>query len=240
MKFEKLSEQDFELLLPNNSTVDFLKMTNKLKKEYFLLYFSYRKLFTEYIIKEANLIKYDDKISSSKLNFRPIDIEDMDVYQYFSSNVLKYFYIRNNIYIEKLTNEEREMLCQNIKDENCKLTPDIEEMIKNTFQNVIFEDVGKDGKNYMIPYGPNSRSFLAKNNSLVIGMRYDEFYEDGLDDESWELLYNERVTYLYTFFYNMIQNIKNKFDIPINILQYNEFSILSRKKSTQNKNEEER
>ncbi len=240
MKFEKLSEQDLKNLFPNNGTLSLKKMTKKLKERYLLLYFSYRKLFTEYIIKKANLIKYDAEISSSELTFKPIDTEDMDIYQYFSSNILKYFYIRNNVYIEKLTNEERERLCQNIENENCKLTPDIEKMIKNTFEKVIFEDVCKDEKNYIVSYGPNSKHFGAKNNSLVIGMRYDEFYEDGLDDESWELLNNERVSYLYTFFNNMIQNIKSEFDIPITILQYNEFSVISRKQATQNKNEEER
>lgn len=240
MKFRELSEQDLNNVIPNNSKVSFGKMTKELKEEYLLLYFSYRKLFTEYIIEKVNLIKYDGEISRSNLNFKPVELNEMDVYQYFSSDILKYFYIRNNIYIERLTRDEKKILQCNVEDKGCKLDIETKKMIETTFQKVIFEDVGKDGKEYMTSYGPNSSSFLAKNNSLVIGMRYDEFGEDGLDDDSWDLLHNERVSYLYTFFYNMIQNIKSEFDIPITILQYNEFSVLSRKQATQNKDKEER
>ena len=57
-------------------------------------YLMYRKLFTQYIIEKLNLKKYDDEIAESKLNFIEVKEKQMDIYQYFSKDKLKYFYKR--------------------------------------------------------------------------------------------------------------------------------------------------
>ena len=102
MKFKKLNKKDM-------AQFDFSQDINQ---EVYLLY---RKLFTEYIIEKTELKKYDEEIKNSNLNFIPVEEEKMDIYQYFSCDILKYFYIRNNLYLEKLDKKDINFLEKKFK-----------------------------------------------------------------------------------------------------------------------------
>ena len=91
MIFNNFSINDLKRISPNYSAIDFEK------DDYIKLYNLYRSLLTEYIIDTLELKKYDEKILKSNLNFKQTNKEEMDSYQYFSSEELKYLYIRNNI-----------------------------------------------------------------------------------------------------------------------------------------------
>lgn len=49
---------------------------------------------------------YDKSIDDSGYKFKPVDPLMMDYYQYMSAMNLKYLYLRNNLYIEKLSKEQ--------------------------------------------------------------------------------------------------------------------------------------
>lgn len=92
-----------------------------------------------------------------------------------------------------------------------------------------FEDVMRNGKTCQTFYGPDSDSFLARNDAIVIGMRYDEFYENGLSDSEWDKLHDKQLLYLYSLLNKMNVQLANNSDIPISVLKYNEFSVRARK-----------
>lgn len=191
-------------------------------------YLMYRKLFTQYIIEKLNLKKYDDEIAESKLNFIEVKEKQMDIYQYFSKDKLKYFYIRNNIHIEKLTDEEQKFL-QKIKLEEPNELGDIEkDFIEKTYSKVIFEDVLENGEICNVFYGPDSRSFISSNNSIVIGMRYDEFENNGLDDEKWDELHEKQLDFWDELKERMELELKMKINKHISIIRYDDFSIEKR------------
>lgn len=240
MNFNKIKSEELETIYPNNTGIVFKSMSKDSQDNYMELYYLYRKLFTQYIIEKLNLKMYDEKIENSGLDFKINNEEDMDVYQYFSSNALKYFYIRNNIYIEKLDDSSVKILKRKIKANNYELDEEARELIENTYRTVIFEDSLKDGSLCMTLFGPNSINYFARNDALVIGVRYDEFGQSDLDDNSWDKLHDEQLFYLY----GLVEEMNNKFiddsSIPVSIIKYNEFSTRSRINKNENMEMESR
>ena len=224
MGFKNLTKKDLQSVYPNSFNTEY-------KEEDIQLYNLYRELFTQYIINLLELKKYDEQIINSNLNFRQVKADEMDLYQYFSSEELKYLYIRNNIYLERLEEKEREFLKHKLDNNMHKLDSETEKFIANSLQRVIFEDVGGDGKEYITFYGPSSRSFMARNDSLIIGMRYDEFAEDGLDDDEWDKQHDAQILdFLPKLFYTIEEKSVRKLNITVYVLKYNEVSIKAREK----------
>ena len=240
MGFKQLNLENLNTIFPNNSKISLKELTKKVENNYLKLYFLYRKLFTEFIIEKIDLQKYDEKILNSGLNFQIVNEHNMDVYQYFSSDILKYFYIRNNIYIEKLTEEEQNFFIEKIKSNDYELDKKSKKMIEQTFKKVIFEDIMKNGEICETFYGPDSSNFMARNDAIVIGMRYDEFNQNGLSDSEWDKLHNEQLLYLYSLLTEMNIELEKHLNVPISILKYSEFSVKSKEIDTSIEEEEER
>lgn len=194
-------------------------------KEYIDLYNIYRFFMTKYIIEKLKLKEYDKKIKNSKSNFLPIETDKMDVYQFFSCDELKYIYIRNNVYIERLSNKEINLLKDKLKNNDYSIDDSIEELIEKTYQKVIFEDIMKNGKKYQIMYGPDSSRFFARNDSLVLGIRYDEFAIINLTDEEWKIQNKKQREFLRNIINEMTKEFENKLNIPIKIIKYNDYSV---------------
>lgn len=231
LDFENLKKEELKAISHKLNSME-LK-----KGQYALAHDLYRELFTKYIIDKLELNKYDEELANSNLNFKPVDEEKMDIYQYFSKNELKFFYIRNNIYIDKLNEKEIEFLINETNNNTIEENEKVKQFIECTYKKVIFEDVGKDGKKYITFYGPNSRNYTARNDSLVIGMRYDEFYSNELNDKDWDELHIKQMRYLPEVFNKLILEQRDKVSIPIEVLQYNDFSVKRRTSTSRNKEE---
>lgn len=230
MKFNRLYEEDLKTIYPNCTNISLDNMPENQKKKYLLLYNMYRKLFTIYIMQKLKLKSYDKKIEKSELGFTANKKQDMDIYQYFSSDILKYFYIRNNIYIEKLNKKEIDFLEKKIQSKNYELDDETMQIIESSYRRVIFEDVLKNGELCKTLYGPNSSNFFADNNAIIIGVRYDEFAENKLNDDEWDELHQQQVEFLESLITRMNKNLNSNSAVPIEILEYSEFSIIPRKK----------
>ncbi len=225
MKIKKINIEELKKIHSNIDKQTIEDMTKEEQDNYLLRYNMYRGLFTKFILQELHLKEYDKKIEDSGLNFETTKEEDMDIYQYFSSDELKYFYIRNNIHIEKLNEEEEKYLQQKINNNNSELDDEAQNFIQNTYEKIIFEDVLKNGEICTITYGPDSRTFMAPNNALVLGIRYDEFADQGLNDDEWDELHNKQIEFLGELFIDMHTKLKEKLNVPISILKYTRYSI---------------
>ena len=220
MKTNYLEEKDIQTAFPKNKNDKFLK-----NEEYIKLYNLYRKLFSEYIIKELKLKEFDEEIEKSGLRFKKLEEDAMDIYQYFTSNVLNYIYIRNNIYIENIGKENIEKLKEYLKEKREELDEEITEFIQNTYKAAIYERVGDDGEKCITFYGPDSSSYMAPNDALVLGLRYDEFDYNGMDDETWGKYHDEQYKFFPMVLSEIVENNQEKFDIPIEVLFYNDYSV---------------
>ena len=84
--------------------------SNEGMQEYLNLYNIYNNLLIQFLMKEYSLINVDNELAKRKDEFKEVSYEDKDMYQKSSTGYLKYFYLRNNIYIERLSVEERDFL----------------------------------------------------------------------------------------------------------------------------------
>lgn len=221
----KIEKNELDLAIPNNRKIKLDSLNEKEMERYILIYNVYRNLFTKFICNKLELKKYDDKIKESALNFIENKKETMDMYQLFSSDILKYFYIRNNIYIEQLNEEEMKFFLEKSNDSNLKFDEETNKMINSTWEKVIFEDALKNEKKCIVSFGPDNSRFFAQNNSLVIGFRYDKFAKTDLNDEEWKKLYFEQLKYVNMVINEMEENLKNIISVPIRVIEYNEFCI---------------
>lgn len=231
MELKKITKNELKTAWPNNS-----KAT--INEQYLTEYSVYRKWFSEYMIKNLNLEEYDTKLKNSGLNFGEVKEENMDIYQYFSSEKLRYFYLRNNIYPEKLNEEETKFLQERIEKGQLDLDTVAEEMIRRTYKTVIKETIGQNDGEYFVLFGPDSSTFLASNEALVIGMRYDEFADTNLSDEEWDKQHDEQIVYLADLLADMTEQMTKKLGITVPIIMYNDFSVRSRENLIEKEGEE--
>ena len=220
---KKLSKEEFELFKGTNLN---LKSENE-RQEYMKMYLLYRQLLTEYLIKILNLKEYDNKLIQSDLKFSSTSQKDMDIYQYVCSDFMKYFYIRNDLNIKVLSKEEIQFLKEKISLGDFNLDEKTSEFIGKTYAKVIFKDVLNNGEIYNVSYGPNAFRFFAPNNAIVIGFRYDEFENNGMNDEQWAELNDKQRNYLSKLLEILKQESEGKLNIPISIIEYDDSSVES-------------
>jgi len=233
----KITSEMFETRMPNGNEEYFNNLSDEEKEKYLKLYECYSNLFNQYIINKLDLHKCDDMIGRSKNDFKVVDKDKMDLYQYLSSKYLKYFYIRNNLYIERLTSDELKFLEMKMNidpdgyDERC------ENFIEKTYDKVCVENT--DLKSQVnINYGPDAYSFFKPDNALIIGYRFDDYYKDyNTSDSEWVEKNNDRLFELELTEMGLNIVCKDKLKIPVCFLKYNDFSVnalLNEEKKTKN------
>ncbi len=198
---------------------------NERTKEFQLEYLTYRYFLTEYLLRKLLLKKFDEEVSNSGLEFLPIKENSMDIYQLFSSPILQFFYVRNDLYLSRMTEEERNFFKSRIRERNIVIDEEISAFIEKTYQKVIFKDVFHNGSSCMAFYGPENLNFSAPNNSIVIGFRYDEFNMNGLSEDDWQSRYDKQSYFSYSLLKRMNEELKDKLKVPVIVIKYSDFSI---------------
>ncbi len=183
-------------------------------------YYVYRYFFTKFLIDELKIKDFDLKLETSNLNYLPVDSLNMDFYQDFSKNYLKYFYVRNDIYINNLSIDEMIFLdkCVNDFNLNDNLMMDF---IRNTYKKVITKNLNKN-TNHKIFFGPDSLNFIANDGDVVIGVRYDEFNLNGYRDIEWNDIHDKQLDNLY----KIMETIQQSSLMNVKVIKYDKYSVL--------------
>ena len=113
-------------------------------------------------------------------------------------------------------------LCQK---SNNQYSDELEKFIEETYKQVISEN-GKYN-NYDISYGPQNGSFFVTNGKMVIGIRYDDFNSNGLDDDQWAENYDKQLVLIGEIRDEVKEDIENSLNIECEVFQYNDFSIIT-------------
>ena len=222
-KYNEMTEKDYNTIFPSSNLEYLNSLTGTQKDTYLILNGLYRSLLNQYL-KQLVLGNYDKILSSSDLSFVPVATEEQDFYQYYSNNDLKYYYVRNNIFVERLSDEELNYLKSRIITNNFTLQSEDVTFVRNTFSKVIKEE-DIDGKAYVTNFGPDSSTFHAQSNSLVIGFRYDEFNLNDMTEEKWAQNNNKQREFLWNFNNQLEMDLKQKLNIPVSVIEYDEYSI---------------
>ena len=213
---------DYETRFPISNQKYFDNLNNDGKQEYLNLYLLYYNLLYKYLIPKLNLKQYDNMLLNSDNIFYQVPLENMDLYQRIGSSYLKYFYLRNNIYIERLTKEELEFLKKKLLSNNTELDKETIVFIENTYQKVMLETPNNIVN---ISYGPDSYNFYKPSNNIIIGVRFDNYYKkENESDSEWNDKYNDRIYELEIVTKFLAKRLED-FKVPCSIIIYNDFSI---------------
>ena len=193
---------------------------------YLMIYSLYREWFIDYLIKKLDLYKYENEIDNSNLRIESLEENKMDIYQYLTKDKLKYFYLRNRIYLKNLSREEYNFILYRIKINDIKFDNIAYKFIENTYKKIIIEEMkDKDSSNVYISYGPLIEYFQASINGLVLGIRIKELEEDNLSDKEWFNIKISQDRYLKELIENLEIEISNIIKIPCRVLRYEEHEI---------------
>lgn len=218
----KITKEQFDTR--DNLHFDYYSELSDIDKENYLnLYYLYNSLLVKYLINYYNLKEFDDIILNSEDGFKEIEEKNYDIYQYLSSEYLKFFYIRSNLHIERLNYEELNYLYNKYKNDNIDLDDDASKFIENTVSRVIPEMIGES---FEINYGPDDIKFFRPNNSLIIGVRYDNYYrKKDENDEEWEERRLSQIRFIDDLSAFVQSRINKEFALPVCIIKYNDYSI---------------
>lgn len=228
-----LTEVDYNTRFPQLNSKFIESLKDEQKELYFELYSAYSYFFRKYIIDKLDLKKYDENLTNSNLNYLKVKDENMDIYQDFSKDVLNYFYIRNNLYVERLTLEEKEYVYKKFVTNDNVMSDKMINFIENTYKKVIFENINNNGQLCDINYGPDNPMYCAPNDSLIIGVRYDDFNLNGQTDEEWDINRQKQFDYLFEVMKNLENDSTNKVNTLVICIKYDEYSSIKKKEINQ-------
>ena len=223
---ENFIDEEF-LLLERPNIRSECHITSDLEMQnYLALYNTYSNLLIQFMIKKYYLKEVDKELEKRSDSFPPTDDLNKDLYQHLSIGYLKYFYIRNNIYIERLNQDGINYLFSIYNSGDFTLTTEKEQFINDTYLNVILEN--KD-RNHNINYGPDSFKYYKPCNAIIIGVRYNQFSKLQDNERTFDdfAIIDGKVDILTSF---LEYKIKNESSIPFNVIKYDEFSVNIKKK----------
>ena len=223
-----ITKEDLGDLIPGEIDIALAKekglaSDSGLDDTYFELYSIYYNYLEKYLSKLINFDTYINYLEERNPNFKEVPEEEMDIYQYLSNT--KYFYIRNTLYVEKLSKEDISYLLNNPNEYNDQ----VKELIKRTFREVITTSL-IETPTANIFYGPLSPTYEGLNDDLVIGLRFAEEDSDLYETEDlWFDDYGKRRA--------IIKEMKEKMPVVINgtdikYIEYFEESV--KKKESEN------
>ena len=228
-KIKIITEKDYPSFFPQITPITLKNYPHIVQEGSQICYSLYHNWLLMYISSKLHLKKYDDLIFYSDLKFKAISTENMDVYQYLASDYLKYFYLRNNLHLDNLFEEETEHLAKFLINEDYDYNEEKEKFVESTYERVIFEDILGNNQIINTNYGPNSsRRFFAPNNAIVIGFRYDELYNIGMTDDEWDELHDKQMDVLSEILNLFEIETQKVLHIPHKIIIYNDFSVKKR------------
>ena len=222
---DELIKENIEISDINLLTSKGLYENNNLNSKYYQLYKNYKILLDKYLVNKLELDVYDQSIDDTGLKFMPVKKEDMDYYQYISAMNLKYIYLRNNLYVEKLSKENIDkILSLNINNLK-KPSKDIIKIIEDTYIDVIDVNIDKNITS-MVRYGPDNDNYWFPSNELVIGIRHDDFADNGLGEgKEWEENNNKQTMFLIALIDEIKAKSMNVIKAKVNVVWYNDYTI---------------
>lgn len=217
--------EEYDTRNPKGNYEYFNNLNNNSKEIYLELVKKYYNLVLEFLDREYNLKKIDDKFVNSPLRYKEVELDDCDIYQSLSKKKYKFFYLRSNIYIERLSKEELEYL-NGLE----KYDDSTNSFIKSTIMKVATE-AGVSNNIYTTNYGPDSTNYFARSDEVIIGFREDEFYKyPDQTSEKWNELNDKKKYDTRKNFNDLEFELYNNDGIKFKVIEYNSFSVVPKQK----------
>lgn len=196
-------------------------LENNNKEKYIYLENMYKFYFEKYLCKKVNILKYDNEIKNSNLDFgiskKKIILNGLK--EFLNT---KYICLLNNFYIEKLSLEQIKVLEDHTNNKKYELTEEIEEVIRSTYKEVIKKDYSRGKyieKRFSISYGTEMvPENFAYNDDLVLKIFYSR-NERKLEDKDFIKNLRDKKQFLEIISNRIIDEINEKLNITCTVLK---------------------
>lgn len=221
MRIDNYIDEEFLLLERPNIREELGIRSDAEMREYLKLYNTYNNLLIQYAMKQYYFGDMDQELSEDySEKFIPVAEDEKDLYQYSANGYLKYYYLRNNVYVERLSEADKQYLLS-LKD--ISLTAENAEFVARTHLSVILEDASTEGRN--VAYGPNTLDgrFYKPSNAIIVGVRYDEF--NNLPEDDAVNLFATRRGILAISNDFLEYKVRKHLGIPFYVMIYDEYCV---------------
>ncbi|WP_271715377.1 hypothetical protein [Anaeromicropila herbilytica] len=222
------SKEELEEISPQSYNFELAEEKGLLKgetfsKKYLRMQSLYKKALEQYLMKKIDIKKYDDELANSKLHFIPGDKDKRCFYQVYDYMGLTFFYLRNNIHIEKLDSDDLELLKKSEENYDYAISEDLIKMVERTYKNIImvsFEGDDEFNKYYNAIYGNTiNGERIIPNTALVLELNAQPEFDKKGNFVDWpkEKTKND---YIDDLILRLEQEYTDKLGIPVEVLQY--------------------
>lgn len=210
-----IDEKDYKLLDLPSAPYSYEDMPENTRELYLLMYSLYSNYLTQYLMRNTDIASFDKEVQSYPDFIDPVFEGEKDVYQLLAGDSLKYLYVRNNLYLHRLTSEEMKFLASKIQTGKFDYDASIESFIAKTYGKVIAEEVKTN--NTLVNFGPIQDKFFAPPNALVIGFRCDDTLDYNKVCKQQQMLgdFQQRVA----------QSLSQKLNHSVSVIKYNRMSV---------------
>jgi hypothetical protein len=146
---------------------------------YCILQARYREVLSKFLLGKLPLESFDKEIGESELGFLPVEAKRQSVYQFYDCLGLKYFYLRNNLHIERLNTDELELLKNSISEQSSENEDAVTRLVESSWKKIISinEEAGKFTQIYEMNLQGNKE---APGNALIFELAtMSSFDENG-------------------------------------------------------------
>ncbi len=179
----------------------------------------YRQILSQYLLETLELETYDQELSNSEMRYIPNEGNDVMYVQERDKMNLTYLYLRNELHVERLTDEHVAILLEESVNGNV-YSDKAKEVVLKTFANVIaYKEIKSDAdKKIKTSYDSSATEDFVTVDALVLVIgNMKEFDENGnFVDYSHEI---EKLKELEKFAANMEEDLNGKLgEVPIRVL----------------------
>jgi len=149
---------------------------NGFTETYFEVQALYRSCIEQYLMQELGLGSIDSQIGEGLSGAVANSREDMGFYQRYSILPLSYVYLRNNIYVERLSLDDLGVLERAVKDKDFEITGEIYEVVLRTYPEVLRPQKDKP-PDFPVSYGANPTEEVTTNGAIVFGIGVSALFD---------------------------------------------------------------
>lgn len=196
--------------------------------KFYILYKNYKILLEKFLINKLPLVEYDNKIDNSGLLFYPVKRDDMDIYQLLSTMDLKYIYLRNVLNVDKLSDDDIELVVNLSDSELIMFDEKMIGLINRTYKDVLSSNRDSNDDTYMVCYGTDRDYFWHDSRDLVFGIRHDEYADNGLGQNGeWLNNYYKQNKLIGDCIKELDSKSMEILGINVHFLKYDEVSVIN-------------
>lgn len=190
IKYYPLTSSEAEQMVPNAYDLDMAKKKGLAENEiydknYLEVQAAYMSLLNQYLCGKVALDSYQESLDKSEYKFME---NEETVYSKAGAFGRKNIFIRNNVYVERLSEEDLAMLQEGMNNGEVNVTDELLAMIERTMENIISVRYEDSDKVFEAIYDIGVfQTNMAPSNALVFTISYDFEY-----DQNGNIIDNEK------------------------------------------------